>query len=133
MAQSGGIDFDFSELNTLAADIGAAKVELIPNVRKAVEVTARNIKDDWRDNAKKANRGHAKRYPSAIDYDMQLDADGVIGAEIGPKLGGQGSLGFLEDAPGGIRSAPQRNVDKALRANMSDFEKGLLKATGGLL
>ena len=133
MADSGGINFDFSELNKLAADLGSASVELIPNVRKAVEFTARNIKDDWRDNAKKANRGHAKRYPTAIDYDMQLDRDGVIGAEIGPKLGGQGSFGFLEDAPGGIRSAPQRSVEKALRANLSDFEKGLLKATEGLL
>lgn len=130
---SDGIEFDFSELNKLAADIGNVPASVIPNVRKAVEVTARNIKDDWRDAAKRANPGHARRYPSTIDYDMQLDFDGAIGAVIGPKLGGQGSLGFLEEAGGGVRAAPQRNVDKALRNNLADFEKGILKATEGLL
>lgn len=127
------VDFDFSQLNTLVADLGKVRASVIPNVRKAVEVSARNIKEDWRAAAKKANPNRARFYPNTIDYDMQLNTNGVIGAEIGPKLGGQGSLGFLEEAGGGVRSAPQRNVDKALRLNLSDFEKGIVKATEVIL
>lgn len=125
------LGFDFSEMDKLAADLADAPAEVIPRVRKAVEVTARGIKDSWRDAAKsKVDRGHAKRYPSSIDYDMLLDTDGVIGAEIGPSLTkAQGALGFLEDAPGGVRSTPQRNREKSLADNIEDFERGLLKAT----
>lgn len=132
---SGGIDFDFSSVNHLAADLGRAPATVIPNVIKATEVTARHIKDDWRDNARGANRrGHARRYPFSVDYDMQLDVDGVIGAEIGPNLGkAQGSLGILEEALGGVRAAPQRNAARALRDNLADYERGLLKATEGVL
>lgn len=135
MAQSGGVDFDFSGIRALTADLGTIPERIIPNVRKALEVTARNIKDDWRDNAKKANPVHARRYPSTIDYDLELDRDGSISAEIGPNLdrGGQAPLGFLEEAKGGVASTPQGNARKALRKNLADFERGILKATEDLL
>jgi hypothetical protein len=126
--------FDFGELNKLSADLGRAAVEIVPKVRQAVEVTARHTKDDWRDLASERNRGRAKRYPKSISYDMQLGEDGSIGAEIGPKIGGQGSLGgLLEDAPGDVTNAPQHNDQKALRQNLADFERGILKATEGPL
>jgi hypothetical protein len=122
------VSFDFGEMNTLAADLGDAGVKVIPFTRKAVEVTARYIKDDWRDEAKKIN-SVLNRYPSSVDYDMELDTDGLIAAEIGPNLGkAMGSFGFVEEASGDIRSAPQRNVDRALRNNLADFEKGILQA-----
>lgn len=122
------MSFDFGEMNTLAADLGDAGVKVIPFTRKAVEVTARYIKDDWRDEAKKIN-SVLNRYPSSVDYDMELDTDGLIAAEIGPNLGkAMGSFGFVEEASGDIRSAPQRNVDRALRNNLADFEKGILQA-----
>lgn len=133
---SDGISFDFSDLNTLIADLGAADEKIIPNVRKAVEVSARNVKDDARKDAKEQNTEHATRYAGSIDYDMKLDQNGVIGAEIGPKLGGrwgQGSLGILEDAPGGVRAKPQRSLQKAAKAVEKDFERGILKATEDLL
>lgn len=133
MATSGGVDFDFSEIQTLVADLGTIPAKAVTNVRKAVEVSARHIKDDWQANAKKSNPRHAKRYAHTINYDMEFDVDGAIGAEVGPVLGGQGSLGFLEEAKGGVRSAPQQNARRALRANLADFEKGILKATEGLL
>ena len=135
MASSGGIDFDFSGLNTLTADLGTVPAKVIPKARQALEVSARNIKDDWRAEAKQANgRGHAKRYPGSIDYDLILDKDGSIGAEIGPNLAKvQGSLGILEESPGDVASAPQGNARKALRKNLADFEKGVLKATEGVL
>lgn len=134
MATSGGIDFDFSGLNRLAADFKLAALDAVPDTIRAVEVTARHIRDDWRDEAEKSNPAHAPAYPFAVDYDMELETDGVIAAEIGPNLArNQGALGILEDAPGGVKSAPQRSRDKAVRKNLADFEKGLLKATEGKL
>lgn len=130
------IEFDFSEVNRLAADLGDAPAKVIPNVRKAVEVTARNVKDDWRSGAKALSGAHAKRYPGSIDYTMELNTDGEIGAEIGPSLGGrwgQGSLGILEDAPGGVGSRPQKAGTKAAKKAEKDFENGLLKAVGDVL
>lgn len=122
---------DFSELMTLAADLGAAPTKAIPNIRKAVEVTARNVKDDW---AKGAKRTGLRGYAASIDYDMKLDTDGSIGAEIGPNLGrAQGMFGLVEDAPGGVRSAPQHAGRKAAKANEADFIEGLSKAIGDIL
>jgi len=135
MAKSDGIDFDFSGVNALVATLGAVPAHVIPRARQAVEITARNIKTDWRDEAQQANAGgHARRYPSSVDYDMELDKDGSIGAEIGPNLAkSQGQLGFLEESPGDVASAPQGNARKALRKNLADFEAGALKATEGML
>ena len=127
-------DFDFSGIDSLVADLGEVPLKVIPLVRTAVEVTARNIKEDWRAEAKGGAGSHARKYPTSIGYEMDLVTDGSIGATIKPKRGGQGNLGeVLEDGGGGVRSAPQKNIDKALRANLSDFEKGILKAGGDAL
>lgn len=128
------VEFDFYEVNELVADLGDAPKKVIPNVRKAVEVTARNVKDDWRSEAKSLSGKHAKGYPSSIDYTMELNTNGEIGAEIGPTPGkGQGSLGILEDAPGGVGSRPQKAGTKAAKKAEKDFEAGLLKAVGDVL
>lgn len=124
-------DVDFSELNKFIADLGDAPLKVIPNVRKAVEVTARHVKDDWRKGAKRS--GLAK-YAASVDYDMKLDTDGEISAEIGPNLSkAQGMFGLVEDAPGGVRSAPQHAGRKAAKNNEADFIAGLTKAIGDVL
>lgn len=120
-------DFDFSELNKLAADLGEVPRKAIPLVRMAVEVTARNIKDSWKPEAKVS--GGARAYSSSIDYEMELDTNGVIGASIGPNLDRPGGMwGLLEDAPGGVLSAPQHAGRRAAKKNEADFVKGLLQA-----
>lgn len=131
-----GIEFDFSELRKLSADLGELAVETPNNVRKAVEVTARNVKDSWRDEAKKSDRsGSMKRYPQAISYDVKK-SDGEIEAEIGPELGkGQGSFGAIEETGlkyRGVGIAPRGNARRALKANIEDFERGINKAAGDL-
>lgn len=125
-------DFDFSELTAFGDELAKAPVKAVPNIRKAVEFTARGVKDTWRKSANGRSRSlHA--YPAAINYDMQLDSDGSIGAEIGPVLGGQGSFGLVEDAPGGVRSAARHDDRAALKANERDFYDGLEKALGDSL
>lgn len=123
-------DFDFSDVLKLTADFGAADNRLIPFVRKAVERTARNVKDDWADNIRKANHhGSTRRYSYSVDYDLMLDADGSIGAEIGPNRDKKGGRhGFLEEANGDVTAPPQHSGRKAAAKNVADFEAGLLQA-----
>lgn len=120
-----GIGFDFSELTELAADLGVAPAKVAPNVRKAVEVTARHVKDDWRKGADRTGLGG---YAADVTYDMKY-ADGAIGAEVGPTPGDSGSFGLVEDANGDVRSAPQHAGRDAARKNEADFIRGILKAT----
>jgi hypothetical protein len=123
------IEFDFSEMNQLTAVLGAAPVKMIPFIRKAVEVTARNVKDDWQSDIPSIQSRGSRAYKSSVDYTMVLDTDGSIGADIGPNLGrAGGSFGFLEDAPGGVTSAPQHSGRKAAKKNEADFMDGLAKA-----
>lgn len=116
---------DFSELNELVADLTAVPEAANRNVKKAIEVTARNVKDDWKQGAT-VSRGYAKSYAAAVDYTIKYPG-GAIEAEIGPSLGRTpgASAGFLEDAPGGVRSSPQHAGRDALEANEEDFVRGL--------
>lgn len=121
--------YDITPLRKLAEDLGKVPAAAVPELRKALEVTARGVKDDWIENATGLSRKHAKRYPKSIDYDMF-----GLTATIGPNLGrAQGSLGFLEDAPGGIRAAPQHAGRKALASNEADFLRGIDIALGRVL
>jgi hypothetical protein len=127
---------DFSELLELAADLSAAPVDASRFVKKAVQFTATEIKQDWRQGAERTG---LTGYAASVDYDMKYPG-GAIEAEIGPNLGrNQGSFGFVEDAGGGVRSAPQHAGRDAVRANEDDFVRGLeiaildamTKAVGG--
>jgi hypothetical protein len=84
------------------------------------------VKDDWRKGAKRTGLAG---YAASIDYDMKLDTDGVIGAEVGPNLDKpQGSFGLVEDAPGDVRSAPQHAGRSAAKNAEADFIRGIAKA-----
>lgn len=116
-----------NDLDGLIRDLGAAPAKALPNIRKAVEVSSRLMKDEWRSEAESANSNRARGYPYSITYDIFNTIGGVRG-EIGPHLGGQGSLGILEESPGGVRSTPQRNWRKPFKKVAKDFEDGLAKA-----
>lgn len=124
------IKVDFSEVRVLAADLREVGHRIRPFARKAVEVTARGIKDDARVVAKGASGRHAKAYPNAITYDVE-DSATEITAEIGPELGrNQGTLGFLEEGVAEQGTSPQHALRLAERANRDDFIRGLQKAAG---
>lgn len=121
-------DVDATELDALAIDIGEASTEMQKNAIKALEVGARDIKDDWRGAARSLSGRHAGKYPAKISYDLEEFADGVV-AEIGPEKSGQGNLGaILEYAGGDVKSAPQNASRLALRANLDSILRGLAKA-----
>ena len=128
-----GINFDFSELSKLAADLAAAPLKAAPNIRTAVEVTARNVKDAWREPV--SGSSYISAGAAAISYDMKGGA-GVrgaeISAEIGPELKGQGPLvGMLEY--GTPNTGARGYGHEALRRNEADFEKGIAKAVEDVL
>lgn len=126
------IHFDFTEVDALHASFGDVPAKTVRSVRQAVEISARNVKDDWRGAARGLSGGHARAYPFSITYDVDRTAVfgvDVIRAEIGPELGRkQAGLGILEDAPGGVKAAPQHAARLAMRANENDFIRGVLLA-----
>jgi hypothetical protein len=136
-------DIDFPELNRLAADLGEVPEKAGPFIRKAVEVTARNVRDDWRANARGLR--HAPAFPYSITYDIGAGYDQsivqavssvisgaissarstTITAEIGPdKARAQGALGNLIEF-GSVHNSPQGLGHAALQRNEGDLQKGL--------
>lgn len=125
------------DLNALARDLGEIPRATAPFVRKAVEVSARNIKDLIRN-----EYSGARQLPGAarsISYDVKGSTGarlGGISAEIGPELGGQGSIVGLVDE-GAPRTPGRKRIPKALNDEAPGFEKGIelaiedgLKAAG---
>lgn len=116
---------DFSELDKLTQDLRSAPAEARPFIRKALQFTAQNIRDEWRD---EAARTGLEAYGASIGYETTEKASSIE-AEIGPTPGRrQASFGFVEDANGGVRSAPQHAGRDALKRNEPDFFEGLEKA-----
>lgn len=116
---------DFSELVGLAADLSDVPSEANKRIEKAIEVTSRGIKDDWRQGAE-VSGSYASSYPGSISYDIELHG-GAIVSEIGPVLGKTpgASAGFLEEGGGGVDGPPHHAGRDALEANEDDFYRGL--------
>lgn len=122
------IDFDFSELTRLAADLGKAPRVAAANVVKALEVTANRVKDDWREPLEGSE--HVPGGARAVTYEVTTGASilaSAISAEVGPVIGGPGAIvGMLEY--GTPSTGPRGFGAEALRKNQDDFERGVLKA-----
>lgn len=118
-------DSDFSELAALESDLRAAPDSANRNIQKAIEVTSRHVRDDWRHGAE-VSGSYAETYPAAISYDLKFPG-GAIESEIGPVLGKTpgASAGFLEEGGGGVDGPPHHAGRDALEANEEDFYRGL--------
>lgn len=131
------------ELRTLARQLEQVPGNAGPFLRKAVEVTARNVKDAGKANLDAAAGNSLRRTGYSVDYEV-TGGRGVGGwrqaieAEVGPNLGrGQGPMaGWFED--GAVDGVPGvKPMERAMRDNVEDFEKGIdiaiadaLKAAG---
>lgn len=121
-----GANFDFSDVLKLAADLGEVPDKAGPNIRKAVEVTARKVKDEWRKDV--AGSSLAPGGDRAISYDLKggnAVRGSEISAEIGPELRGAGSLVGLLEYGVPDRNGPRGYGAAALERNQEDFQKGL--------
>lgn len=116
---------DFDELSELAADLTSAPAEVAPFVKVALRGTAMEIKKGWAERARVSHGSYPRGYARSIDFDEKDNESGPE-VEIGPNLGKNGgSAGFLEDAPGGVRAAPQHAGRDALEAAEKDFVRGI--------
>lgn len=128
-------DFEFSELTKLAADLGEVPKNAGPFIRKAVEVTSCNVKDDARKSVK-AGSSSWKALPGAIDYEITVDA-GLGGSTITSEVGYNkdipaGKLGNIREF-GSPKVAPHNDLATALHGNEQDFERGINNAIGDAL
>lgn len=123
------MSFDFSEIDKLYADLGAGADDAGKELRQAVEISARHVKDDWRQNV-----SSSRRFPglkSAVSYDVHAKA-GIDGSSITAEVGydhgkPQGVLGHIAEY-GNSGSAPRSDGQAALESNVEDFVKGIGKA-----
>jgi len=119
-------DFDFSELDRLAADLGTVPAKTGPKIRQALEVTSRHVKDAWRDKLKGSIS--FKHLPGAVSYDVttfQGFGASVFKSEIGfDKDKPQGALGTFSEF-GKPNQPPMGFGHASLQENQGDFEKGL--------
>lgn len=113
---------DFSEVFELVKDLTDATEKANRNIDKALKFTSVEIKKDWGQGAEATG---LDSYAASIDFDMHYSSN-EIASEIGPNMGRkQGTFGFVEDANGGVKSAPQHAGRNALEANEADFIRGL--------
>ena len=125
------IDFDFSELDKLAVDLGKVPDDAGKKIRQAVEVTSRHIKDSWAE--KLTGENGVPHAPRSITYDITATAGAVsqIEAEIGAERGRLQApiVTVLEFGAPGNNLAPRGYGHGALKDNEADFVKGLEIAT----
>ena len=109
-------------LRRFEVDLTGATEDALPNIKKAIGISALKGKRAWQD----AARGHRymKAYVPSIDYDT-VGSD--FSTELGPNLSGKGAggLGIVEDSPGGVRGAPQRNYVNAEKVIEADLPQGV--------
>ncbi len=117
------------DLDGLIHDLGEFPKHAGRFVESALKGTAQGMKEDWQELSEGPSGGHARRYPHAIDYDITKSDFPQFSAEVGPNLGrSQGALGILEEANGGVTAAPQNLRASVVRANETDFVRGMEKA-----
>lgn len=114
------------ELAHLRASLERVPAKTMPLIRKAVEVTARHVKDDARALAAAQVGKHARQYPAAMEYEMKSSGDDIR-AEIGPRPHGQGNLAPIFET-GNPFSGRKPALEPALEHNADDFVTGLGKA-----
>lgn len=119
------------DFTKLARDLGTVPENAGETIDKAVQVSARNIKDAWKGNLEGAN--HLPHGSRTITYDLQRtrqSRSAEIGAERGrsqarfvkvietgaPTLGARGyGAGALRDEEAGFDRGCQKAIDDALK------------------
>lgn len=125
-----GIEFDFSELNRLAADLEHAAGDIEPFLKSALNVTSLKIKRGAQ--AKVGRRRHFRQAARSITFDVssrKVGLESEIGYEKG--RGGPAHLGNLIEfgAPGSPNAlTPGNELASTLREEEADFVKGVLRA-----
>lgn len=128
------ISIDFSEIDTIAADIEQAAIITEKRVRQATEISARKIKDSWAQ--KLTGENGLPHAPRSITYDVEYKSPGLTGrsavvAEIGAETGRLQApiVTVVEFGAPGNNTAPRGYGAGALQETEADFLRGLELAT----
>lgn len=109
-------------LEAVVADLEGAPVRLIANLRVAVQINCKKVRDDAR--SRITGRKYLPAYPYSITYETAYGPDSVEG-EIGPEWNrSQGPLGNLIEF-GSVHNAPIPHLGPALDANADDLLTGV--------
>ena len=123
---------DFSEIQTLTADLGDVAEGVGAKTRQAVEKSAFKIKKAWAE--KLTGENGLPHAPRAITYDIEVDAvngKSLISAEIGAERGRLQApiVTVVEFGAPGNNTAPRGYGAGALQETEADFIRGLEIAT----
>lgn len=124
------MEFDASEVEQLAADLGHIPGRLVAPMTAAVNKSANSVRDQMRADA----RGHAHfpHFPNSITAEVRTKV-GQIEAEVGPDKGlTQGALGNILYF-GTSKNGPVLDINAPLDAESPKFQKAIEDAAGKLL
>lgn len=125
-----GIEFDFTDLLKLAADIEGAAEGIEQPLKTALNVTSNRIKKSAQQ--KVGGRQHFRQAARSITFEVtgrKHEIESEIGYEKG--RGGAAHLGNLIEfgAPGAPNAlAPGNELKSSLSDNEADFIRGVLRA-----
>lgn len=118
---------DTAQMNALAADFGRAPAKVALQARRTTAVAARKT----RDLARELSQGMFALggYPRTITYDVAYDGVNGTVAEVGPEVGGQGSLGHLIEN-GTPTSGPRKHLAPAFDREVPEWLAQLERIAG---
>jgi hypothetical protein len=123
-----GFSVQITGLDQVIQSLGQIDRHAVANISKAVEVTARHVKDDAKKNAKEVLGDEVRHQPSTYQYEMKRPAPGIVEGWIGPVKGWKQAAIPLEY--GTPYTAPKPALEPALKDNLEDLVKGVSIATG---
>lgn len=122
-------EFDTSEINKLAADLGNIPGRMVPPMTAAVRKSAESVQKAMRADAR--GHAHTPHFPASITTDVKTKV-GQIEAEVGPDKGlTQGALGNILYF-GTSKNGPVLNINAPLDAETPKFQKAIEEAAGKL-
>lgn len=120
---------DTHELDALAAELGRIPATVVPKVESVMNHGALNIKKGMQ--AAFGKSAHFGQVASAVSYDRKGFTS--IGYEIGPTIGGAGSLAGIAVDGGARGGGGTVSVDGALSDEAPNIEREIGKLMDGLL
>lgn len=123
-------EFDTSEINKLAADLGSIPGRMVAPMTATVTKSAKALQRAMRADA--SGHAHTPHFPASITTDVKVKV-GQIEAEVGPDKGRtQGALGNILYF-GTSKNGAVLDLNGPLDAQAPKFQKAVEDAAGKLL
>ncbi|GMA26197.1 hypothetical protein GCM10025864_39560 [Luteimicrobium album] len=125
-----GISIDTSALRTLATDLGKIPGKAEPGLEVVMKRAAQNIKTDMQAEFRKST--HFRGVAGHVSYD-RTGFLGSVGYEIGPEVGGAGSLAGIAVNGGANGGGGTVDIDHVLEREAPNIEREVGKILDRLL